>query len=60
MFRMILCLEARLLSSDGNLIVPVINKVQGYFDLVVATQDWHPKNHKSFASNHFGKNHLTI
>jgi nicotinamidase/pyrazinamidase len=39
----------------GNTIVPVINKVQSYFDLVVATQDWHPKNHKSFASNHYGK-----
>ena len=37
---------------QGNKIVPVINKVQEYFDLVVATQDWHPKNHKSFASNH--------
>jgi nicotinamidase/pyrazinamidase len=40
---------------EGNLIVPVINKIQGYFDLVVATQDWHPKNHKSFASNHYDK-----
>ena len=39
----------------GNMVVPVINKVQSYFDLVVATQDWHPKNHKSFASNHYGK-----
>ncbi|MGD0754137.1 MAG: bifunctional nicotinamidase/pyrazinamidase [Bacteroidales bacterium] len=40
---------------QGNKIVPVINKVQEYFDLVVATQDWHPKNHKSFASNHSNK-----
>lgn len=39
---------------DGNLIVPVINRIQDYYDLVVATQDWHPANHKSFASNHFG------
>jgi len=37
----------------GNTIVPVINLIGGYFDLIVATQDWHPKNHKSFASNHF-------
>lgn len=29
----------------------LINKLQSKFDLVVATQDWHPKNHKSFASN---------
>ena len=39
----------------GNQIVPVINKILGYFDIVLATQDWHPKEHKSFASNHFGK-----
>jgi nicotinamidase/pyrazinamidase len=24
------------------------------FDLVVATQDWHPRNHQSFASQHQG------
>jgi nicotinamidase/pyrazinamidase len=36
----------------GNMIVPVINRLQKPFDLIVATQDWHPQNHKSFASNH--------
>ncbi|MFO7916380.1 MAG: bifunctional nicotinamidase/pyrazinamidase [Candidatus Krumholzibacteriales bacterium] len=40
---------------DGDRIVPVINALQGGFDLVVATQDWHPPNHVSFASNHQGK-----
>jgi nicotinamidase/pyrazinamidase len=40
---------------DGNLIVPVINRIMGYFELVVTTQDWHPKNHKSFASDHLNK-----
>jgi nicotinamidase/pyrazinamidase len=40
---------------DGDKIVPVINKIQKYYDLVVATQDWHPQNHKSFASNHADK-----
>ena len=40
----------------GNEIVPVINKLIPRFDLVVATQDWHPQTHKSFASNHKGKN----
>jgi nicotinamidase/pyrazinamidase len=39
---------------EGNLIVPVINSILDYYDLVLATQDWHPVNHKSFASNHFG------
>jgi nicotinamidase/pyrazinamidase len=40
---------------QGNMIVPVINRLQKYFDLVVATQDWHPQNHNSFASNHRNK-----
>jgi len=39
---------------SGDNIVPVINSLQEYFDLVVATQDWHPQNHVSFASNHPG------
>ncbi|NLJ44513.1 MAG: bifunctional nicotinamidase/pyrazinamidase [Bacteroidales bacterium] len=40
---------------DGQSIVPVINKIQPYYDLVVATQDWHPQDHISFASKHPGK-----
>ncbi len=39
----------------GDKIVPVINRLQDKFDLVIATQDWHPENHMSFASNHQGK-----
>lgn len=39
----------------GDLIIPVINSHIHAFDLVVATQDWHPANHMSFASNHTGK-----
>lgn len=38
--------------ANGNEIIPIINKIQCYFDLVIATQDWHPANHKSFVSNH--------
>ncbi|MCU7524037.1 MAG: bifunctional nicotinamidase/pyrazinamidase [Ignavibacteria bacterium] len=41
--------------KDGDRIIPLINGLQEKFDLVVATQDWHPKDHKSFASNHQGK-----
>jgi nicotinamidase/pyrazinamidase len=41
--------------ADGDQIIPVLNRIQKHFDLVVATQDWHPKNHGSFASNHAGK-----
>jgi len=40
---------------DGDVIVPIINKLQQQFDLVLATQDWHPAGHASFASTH-GKN----
>jgi nicotinamidase/pyrazinamidase len=41
--------------SGGNDIVPIINSIQNEFDLVIATQDWHPANHSSFAANHPGK-----
>jgi nicotinamidase/pyrazinamidase len=40
---------------QGNMIIPLINRLQNKFDLVLASQDWHPKNHKSFASNHLNK-----
>ncbi|MGH9457739.1 MAG: bifunctional nicotinamidase/pyrazinamidase [Thermoanaerobaculia bacterium] len=42
-------------TRDGAAVVPVINRVQPLFDLVIATQDWHPPDHGSFASNHPGK-----
>ena len=42
-------------TRHGEEIVPVINELQPRFDVVVATQDWHPPNHGSFASNHPGK-----
>jgi nicotinamidase/pyrazinamidase len=40
---------------DGDRIVPVVNRLLPRFDLVVATQDWHPANHGSFAANHAGQ-----
>ena len=40
---------------DGDKIISVINRIQDKFDLVVASQDWHPLNHISFASNHLGR-----
>ena len=46
--------------ANGDTIVPVINKLLPEFDLVVATQDWHPANHASFASNHQGKKPFDI
>jgi nicotinamidase/pyrazinamidase len=39
----------------GDEIIPVVNRLQERFGLVVATQDWHPAGHASFASSHHGK-----
>lgn len=46
--------------QDGNEIIPVINRIQHDFDLVVATQDWHPDGHQSFASSHPGKKEYDV
>ncbi|NME69187.1 bifunctional nicotinamidase/pyrazinamidase [Flammeovirga aprica] len=40
---------------EGDQIIPTINKISSKFDLVVATKDWHPEEHLSFADNHEGK-----
>lgn len=40
---------------DGDQVIPVANRLQGAFPLVVATQDWHPPNHGSFAASHPGR-----
>ncbi len=40
---------------EGDRVVPAINRALRVFDLVVATQDWHPANHGSFAANHPGR-----
>lgn len=42
--------------ADGDAVVPVANALAQRFELVVATQDWHPADHGSFASNHPGAN----
>jgi len=39
----------------GDEVIPVANELQSRFDLVVATKDWHPPDHGSFAANHPGK-----
>ncbi len=41
--------------ANGDSIVPVINQLLPKFELIVATQDWHPADHSSFAGNHEGK-----
>ncbi|MBN1817044.1 MAG: bifunctional nicotinamidase/pyrazinamidase, partial [Sedimentisphaerales bacterium] len=42
---------------DGDQVVPVANRLvkSKEYDLIVATQDWHPSDHMSFASQHLGK-----
>lgn len=40
---------------EGHEVIPVANGLAARFDLVVATQDWHPREHRSFAVNHKGR-----
>ena len=40
---------------DGNDVIEPINEIIKNYALVVATKDWHPLDHVSFASNHQGK-----
>jgi len=49
------CPGGALAVPEGDRVVPVINRLQARFDLVVATQDWHPPDHGSFAANHPGR-----
>ena len=49
------CPGGTLAVPDGDSIIPVINSLGSQFRLVAAAQDWHPKEHISFASNHPGK-----
>jgi nicotinamidase/pyrazinamidase len=49
------CLGGALPVPEADRIVGVINRIQPAFDLVVATQDWHPIGHGGFAANHPGR-----
>ncbi|MBP7213113.1 MAG: bifunctional nicotinamidase/pyrazinamidase [Anaerolineaceae bacterium] len=40
---------------NGDQIIEEINYLSKNYDLVVASQDWHPADHGSFASQHEGK-----
>ncbi len=41
--------------ARGDEVIAVANRLAPHFGLVVATQDWHPRAHGSFAANHPGK-----
>jgi nicotinamidase/pyrazinamidase len=48
------CPGGSLAVPAGDTIVPLANTLQSHFDLVIATQDWHPEDHMSFAANQPG------
>ena len=48
------CPGGALAVPDGDAVVAVANRLTSKFDSVVASQDWHPANHKSFASQNEG------
>jgi len=52
------CAGGALAVPDGDAVVAVINKLIPQFSTVVLTQDWHPHDHSSFASQHEGKSPL--
>ncbi|ENN87715.1 pyrazinamidase/nicotinamidase protein [Rhizobium freirei PRF 81] len=56
------CPGGNLPVPDGDQVVPVANKLidSGKYDLIVASQDWHPAGHGSFASAHLGKKPFEI
>lgn len=41
--------------ADGHATVAVANELAPAYGLVVATQDWHPPEHRSFAANNPGR-----
>jgi nicotinamidase/pyrazinamidase len=46
------CHGGSLAVPDADAIIPLANELQAYFDLIIATKDWHPREHSSFAINH--------
>ena len=48
------CPEGALAVADGDTVVAPINAMMADFDHVILTQDWHPQDHSSFASQHDG------
>jgi len=49
------CPKGALAVAGGDMIIQPINAAMDKFDIVVLTQDWHPTDHKSFASSHANK-----
>ncbi len=49
------CPGGALAVPDGDAVVPVVNRIARRFAHVLLTQDWHPPDHRSFASSHPGR-----
>lgn len=49
------CPGGALAVPEGDEVIEIANRMQKHFELVVATQDWHPADHGSFAAHHEGK-----
>jgi nicotinamidase/pyrazinamidase len=54
------CPGGSLAVEEGDAVVPVINRIMPWCARVVATQDWHPLDHVSFAGSHPGHKPLDI
>lgn len=56
------CAGGNLAVPNGEDVVPVANRLiaDGGYDLIVASQDWHPADHGSFASQHPGRNAFEV
>lgn len=48
------CKGGNLAVPSGDEVIPLANQLQSHFDIIIGTKDWHPQDHMSFASNHFG------
>lgn len=49
------CPGGALAVADGDAVVPIANRLMDKFQFTVLTQDWHPADHASFASQHPGR-----
>ena len=54
------CPGGSLAVEEGDAVVPVINRIMPLFSRVIATQDWHPSDHVSFAASHPGRKPLDV
>jgi nicotinamidase/pyrazinamidase len=54
------CPGGSLAVDEGDAVVPLINALLPRFPTAIATQDWHPAGHASFASSHQGRRPLEV